>query len=120
MITITKNDSVSKVKNELKAKMVAEFMEFLISKYGEDAVALTRTSSKVNELAVIIDEVEYEGETNPVVCAINPVIKDFANRQTAKKTFTAYNFNESKTRYEDYLVEKAANAEKSKSKKNED
>lgn len=116
---ITKENTITKVKADKKAEVIEKIIAFLASEYGEDAVAMVRTgnTSKTNEIAVIVDTAEVEGETNPIVVTINPTVKEFANRKTDKKTYTAFDVTAAKAEYETYVAEKATkDAEKAKAK----
>lgn len=116
---ITKENTITKVKADKKAEVIEKITAFLAGEYGEDAVAMVRTgnTSKTNEIAVIVDTAEVEGETNPIVVTINPTVKEFANRKTDKKTYTAFDFAVAKAEYETYVAEKATkDAEKAKAK----
>lgn len=116
---ITKENTITKVKADKKAEVTEKIMAYLAGEYGEDAVAIVRTgnTSKTNEIAVIVDTAEYEGETNPIVVTINPTVKEFANRKTDKKEYKAFNFAATKAEYETYVAEKATkDAEKAKAK----
>jgi hypothetical protein len=116
---ITKENTITKVKADKKTEVIEKITAFLAGEYGEDAVAMVRTgnTSKTNEIAVIVDTAEVEGETNPIVVTINPTVKEFANRKTDKKTYTAFDFAAAKAEYETYVAEKATkDAEKAKAK----
>ena len=116
---ITKENTITKVKADKKIEVIEKITAFLAGEYGEDAVAMVRTgnTSKTNEIAVIVDTAEVEGETNPIVVTINPTVKEFANRKTDKKTYTAFDFAAAKAEYETYVAEKATkDAEKAKAK----
>lgn len=116
---ITKDNTITKVKADKKAEVTEKVMAFLAEEYGADAVAIVRTgnTSKTNEIAVIVDEAEVEGETNPIVVTINPTVKEFANRKTDKKQYTAFDFTAAKAEYETYVADKATkDAEKAKAK----
>ena len=106
---ITKENTITKVKADKKTEVIEKITGFLAGEYGEDAVAMVRTgnTSKTNEIAVIVDTAEVEGETNPIVVTINPTVKEFANRKTDKKTYTAFDFAAAKAEYETYVAEKA-------------
>ena len=116
---ITKENTITKVKADKKTEVIEKITGFLAGEYGEDAVAMVRTgnTSKTNEIAVIVDTAEVEGETNPIVVTINPTVKEFANRKTDKKTYTAFDFAAAKAEYETYVADKATkDAEKAKAK----
>lgn len=113
MYTVSKENSVSNIKAQVKAALVTEFIDYLADKYGEDAVGMIRTgtTSKTNEIGFIVDEVTGEdGEVNPLVVTINPTVKEFANRKTDKKTYTAFNFIAARNAYDAYADEKEAKA----------
>lgn len=120
--TVSKDNSVSKIKADVKADITAALIDFLKERYGEDGVGMVRTgsTSKTNEIAVIVGEAENEGETNAVVVTINPTVKEFANRKTDKRTYTAFDFVAARDAYDTYVDEKeakAAEAAESKAKK---
>lgn len=120
MFTVSKENSVSNIKAEVKTKLIAEFVEYLTEKYGEDSVGMVRTgsTSKTNEIGFIIDEVTGEdGSINPLVATINPTVKEFANRKTDKRVYTAFDFAAARNAYDAYIDEKSAKmAEKAEAK----
>lgn len=116
---ITKDNTIQTVKANKKAEVTEKIMAYLASEYGEDAVAIVRTgnTSKTNEIAVIVDEADYEGNVNPIVVTINPTVKEFANRKTDKKKYEAFDFAARKAEYEKYVADKTVkDAEKAKNK----
>lgn len=112
MYQISKESTVTKIKAEVKQTVTEFIIEALREKYGEDAVAMVRTgnTSKTNEIGFIFDTAENGDESNPIVVTINPTVKEFANRKTDKRTYTAFDFTAAKVAYEDYLDEKEAKA----------
>ena len=129
---INKDMTVSNIKSSVKASLIEEFIEFLKEKYGEDEVAMLRfgtSTSKKNEVGLRYATVECEnGEINDVVVTFNPTVKEFANRKTDKKVYTAFDWEAAKNDYNLYVIdkntkaaEKAAAKEKAiAKKKNED
>lgn len=110
--TLDNNTSVTKIKTAAKADMVAFIMEKLAEAFGEDSVAMVRTggTTKTNEIGVVIGSVDKNGEALPLVMTINPAVKEFESRSTAKKVYTAFDFAEAKAAYENYLADKAEKA----------
>lgn len=113
MYTINKDQTVSKVKAEVKANVTEFILECLKEKYGADSVAMVRTggTTKTNEIGFIVDTAENEGETNPICVTLNPTVKEFANRKTTKREYTAFDFGAAALAYENYLYEKEAKAD---------
>lgn len=112
--TITKEMTVSKIKADVKATMIEKFIEFLAAEYGAENVGMVRTgnASKVNEIAVIVGEAGVEGgATNPIVVTVNPSTKEFAERQTANKTYEPFDFVAARDAYDTYVEETVAKAE---------
>lgn len=104
---ISKDMTVTKVKNEAKADTTKLVSDFLIEKLGEENVKMIRTASAKNVLAARIGTVK-DGEENFELCVtIDISAKDFKDRITSKKTFEAFDFDFSAEEYERYLDEKA-------------
>lgn len=115
MFTIDKDNTIAKVKAEVKTTITEFLIESLKEKYGTDNVHMVRTgnTSKTNEIAAIIDEVTCEdGEVNSVVITLNPVVKEFANHTSDKgKVYEPFDFAAASNEYDNYLTEKAEKAE---------
>ena len=115
MINITKENTFSKIKTEIKATVVEFLIEALKEKYGEDTVKMVRTgkTSKANEIAFIFDEATDEnGEVNPIVITLNPSVKEFSNHTSDKgKVYVPFDFYAAAAEYDDYLTDKAEKVE---------
>lgn len=115
MFTIDKNNTITKVKTEVKATVVEFLMDALKEKYGADSVKMVRTgkTSKANEIAFIFDEATDEnGEVNPIVITLNPSVKEFSNHTSDKgKVYEPFDFYAAASEYDEYLDEKTAKAE---------
>ena len=114
---ISKDMTVTKVKNEAKADTTKLVSDFLIEKLGEENVKMIRTASAKNVLAARIGTVKDEGNDYDLCVTIDVSAKDFKDRTTSKKTFEAFDFSFSAEEYERYLKEKAEKAEKKKAEK---
>ena len=107
--TISKDYTMAKAKADVKAEAVRIIFDALVKEYGEENVAMVRTggASKTNEIAAIVGTADVKGEKVPVCITVNPSAKDFIDRKTDKKTFTAFDFYEAKAEYMTYTSEKA-------------
>lgn len=116
---ITKQDTVAKIKAEVKATIVEDIMNYLKSKYGEDMVAMVRTGgqTKVNEIAFVFGTADNEGDIQDIVVTLNPTVKEFANRKTANKSYVPFDFGAARDAYDAYVEEKEAKAAESAEKK---
>ena len=107
---VTKDNTVNKIKAAAKAEVMEVIIAALNEHYGEDNVKFVRTgggTSKKNELAVKVGEATIGDIDFPVCVTVNGSGKDFTDRDTAKKTFEAFDFYGAAQAYEDYLAEKA-------------
>jgi hypothetical protein len=109
---LSKENTNAKIKAAAKADLTAMFMDFLKEKFGDENVSMIRTGgmTKTNEIGVRVGTVDINGEPADLVATFNPTIKEFENRQTAKKTYTAFDFESAATDYENYLEEKQMKA----------
>jgi len=108
--TISKDTTVKAVKDATKAEVMQVIFDALVEKYGEGNVGTVRTGngqSKKNELAVRAKTVEFDGEDLPVCVKITGAAAEIVDRKTDKREFFAFNFDEARQAYEDYLNEKA-------------
>lgn len=116
---VTKEMTVTKIKNAIKANLLNDFEQFLVQKYGENAVGMVRYgSTPKNELAFIAGSVEDDGFEYDVVATVNPTVKDWKEKKTKSRTTAAFDFEQYKTDYDDYLTDKATKQAESKTKKN--
>lgn len=117
---MTKTFTNAKVKATAKADFTEALMTFLKETYGEDSVAMVRTgtsTSAKNEIAVKFATVSANGDELDLCVTLNPTVKEFENRQTAKKTYEAFDFEAARDCYNDYVDEKAATEKEKKAKK---
>ena len=116
---VTKEMTATKIKNAIKTNLLNDFEEFLIQKYGDNAVGMVRYgSTPKNELAFIVGSIEDEGFEYDVVATVNPTVKDWKEKKTKSRTTDAFDFEQYKADYDDYLTEKVAKQAESNARKN--
>ena len=116
---VTKEMTATKIKNAIKTNLLNDFEEFLIQKYGENAVGMVRYgSTPKNELAFIVGSVDDDGFEHDVVATVNPTVKDWKEKKTKSRTTDAFDFEQYKADYDDYLTEKATKQAESKARRN--
>ena len=116
---VTKEMTATKIKNAIKANLLNDFEQFLIQKYGENAVGMVRYgSTPKNELAFIVGSVDDDGFEHDVVATVNPTVKDWKEKKTKSRTIDAFDFEQYKVDYDDYLTDKATKQAESKARKN--
>ena len=116
---VTKEMTATKIKNAIKTNLLNDFEEFLIQKYGDNAVGMVRYgSTPKNELAFIVGSIEDEGFEYDVVATVNPTVKDWKEKKTKSRTTDAFDFEQYKADYDDYLTEKATKQAESNARKN--
>ena len=116
---VTKEMTATKIKNAIKANLLDEFEQFLIQKYGENAVGMVRYgSTPKNELAFIVGSIEEDGFEYDVVATVNPTVKDWKEKKTKSRTTDAFDFEQYKADYDNYLTEKATKQAESNARKN--
>ena len=116
---VTKEMTATKIKNAIKANLLDDFEQFLIQKYGDNAVGMVRYgSTPKNELAFIVGSIEDDGFEYDVVATVNPTVKDWKEKKTKSRTTDAFDFEQYKADYDDYLTDKATKQAESKAKKN--
>lgn len=110
MYTVSKDNTVTKIKAEVKAEVTEVLMAALRERYGTENVAMVRTgkTSKTNEIAFRVDEATGEdGEVNSVVVTINPSVKEFSNHTSDKgKVYVPFDFLAANAEYESYIEDK--------------
>ena len=119
---ISKDMTVTSVKTDARNQFTEMIIEMLKEKFGEDNVKMVRTggTSKANEIGVKIGSVTEGGFEMPLVMTMKPSVREFKDRTTARKTYTAFDFERAAQDYDDYLTEKAtkkANSERAKAEK---
>ena len=116
---VTKEMTVTKIKNAIKANLLNDFEQFLIQKYGENSVGMVRYgSTPKNELAFVLGTIEDDGFEYDVVATINPTVKDWKEKKTKSRTTDAFDFEQYKADYDNYLTEKATKQAESKVRRN--
>lgn len=111
--TVDKDMTITKVKTIVKTDAMADLFEFYVNKYGEENVRWVRTGSgqsKTNDIAVKYAEATVNGEVVPVCFRTNASVPEFVSRETAKKVYTAFDFDDAALEYEAYIIEKADKA----------
>lgn len=106
---MTKDFTNAKIKTQAKVDITSILIDALKDKLGEDAVSMIRTRSGqsfTNEIGVVFGTVDKNGEELPLVITINPTVKEFEDRKTAKKVYIPFDFAEAKAEYEEYLADK--------------
>lgn len=106
---MTKDFTNAKIKTQAKVDITSILIDALKDKLGEDAVSMIRTRSGqsfTNEIGVVFGTVDKNGEELPLVITINPTVKEFEDRKTAKKVYVPFDFAEAKAEYEEYLADK--------------
>ena len=116
---VTKEMTVTKIKNAIKANLLNDFEQFLIQKYGDNAVGMVRYgSTPKNELAFIVGSVDDDGFEHDVVATVNPTVKDWKEKKTKSRTTDAFDFEQYKADYDNYLTDKATKQAESNARKN--
>lgn len=116
---VTKEMTVTKIKNAIKANLLDDFEQFLIQKYGENAVGMVRYgSTPKNELAFVVGSIDDDGFEYDVVATVNPTVKDWKEKKTKSRTTDAFDFEQYKKDYDDYLTDKATKQAESNARKN--
>ena len=116
---VTKEMTATKIKNAIKANLLNEFEQFLVQKYGDNAVGMVRYgSTPKNELAFIVGSIEDDGFEYDVVATVNPTVKDWKEKKTKSRTTDAFDFEQYKADYDNYLTEKATKQAESKARRN--
>ena len=116
---VTKEMTATKIKNAIKANLLNEFEQFLVQKYGDNAVGMVRYgSTPKNELAFIVGSIEEDGFEYDVVATVNPTVKDWKEKKTKSRTTDAFDFEQYKADYDNYLTEKATKQAESNARKN--
>ena len=116
---VTKEMTATKIKSAIKTTLLNEFEQFLVQKYGDNAVGMVRYgSTPKNELAFVLGTIEDDGFEYDVVATVNPTVKDWKEKKTKSRTTDAFDFEQYKADYDDYLTEKATKQAESKARRN--
>lgn len=106
---VSKDMTYSKVKTAAKSDITDLLIKLLGEEFGDESVGMIRTATSSggkNEIAVCIGTAEVNGEEKPIYVTLNPTVKDFTDRQMAKKSVKEFDFFAARQTYEDYIVEK--------------
>ena len=107
--TMSKDNSIAKIKTEAKASVTDMLIEKLSEVFGAENVGMVRvgnSTSKSNEIGVRLGTVTEGSETYDICATVNATAKEFVDRKTSKKTYTAFDFDAARQEYEDYLNDK--------------
>lgn len=114
MANFNEMKNATAVKTAARKEIFEKIMDFLTSEYGADNVSITGS----NEVAVCIGtRRDASGNENEVCVVIKPTAKDFENRITSKKTFTAFERLTAAKEYEISCEEKAEKEAKKEAEK---
>ena len=106
----TKENTMSKIKTQMKADVMEYIIQCLIDKYGEENCSYVRNGngqSKTKEFAVRTSTIEANGEEHEGVVCINAIAKDYREHTSDKgKIYSPYNFNVMREEYEIYVEER--------------
>ena len=110
-VVITKDFGTGKANAQAKAELTEIIMNALIAEFGEENVAMVRTS-QVNEIGVRIGTTtDTDGFTYDFCATINPTIKGFKERVTKRYTVEAFDFETAKQAYIDDVTAKVQEKE---------
>lgn len=114
MTNFNEMKNATAVKTAARKEIFEKIMDFLTSEYGADNVSIIGS----NEVAVCIGtRRDASGNENEVCVVIKPTAKDFENRITSKKTFTAFERLAAEKEYEISCEEKAEKEAKKEAEK---
>ena len=111
---VTRQMPRTKVETAIKAAVMDAIKGVLEQIYGEDAVKRIRTMSGntgTNQIGFIIGDVEAEGETHPIVCTVNPIVKPFMSYSTANHHYEPFDLSEVASAYDKWAEKKKASEE---------
>lgn len=102
MFKISKENTVTSVKNAVREKLLSTIINALKKEYGEESVKFVRTGevTKVNEIGVAIAVVEEDGKAYEWCATINPTIKNYKDKTTKKGKTKAFDLN---ARHEEFV-----------------
>ena len=118
--TVSKELTVNKIKTVVKAAVNEAIINALNELVGEENVMMVRTGSgdsKTNEIGFIVGSGTNDGDTNPICITLNPTVKEFVARATAKKTYEPFDIYAANQVYNDYLADKATKESEAAEKK---
>lgn len=120
--TENKDYTANTIKNEIKNAVIENIMNELRNIYGNENVGMGRlgtSTSKKNEIVVKAAMVDVNGTEVPACVTISVTAKPYTDSPaTAKRKYTAFDFDAAIAEYEDYIEQKAIKeAEKADAKK---
>ncbi len=104
---VTKENTITAITNNLKKEVKDLIIKTFAEQYGSENVAFVRTgnTTKVNEIGVRVGIINENNETYEIVFTINPTLRNYKNKKTTKKEMKAFNFEQTKKDYENYVTE---------------
>ena len=109
--TENKDYSASVIKNEIKNVVIENIMNALRDIDGDENVGMGRlgtSTSKKNEIVVRAAMVDVNGVEVPACVTISVTAKPYTDSPaTAKRKYTAFDFDAAIAEYEDYIEQKA-------------
>lgn len=119
---ITNTMTNAKIKAQVKAEVTEVIMNALKAAYGDDYVKMVRTgsaTSKTNEIGAVVGTADKNGVVNDICITVGATVKEFETRNTAKKTYVAFDFEAAANEYNEYLEAQSAKAAERAAKKKE-
>lgn len=119
-LVLSKEMTISKAKTLAKEEVMGVILNALVETYGEENVGWVRTgtgNSQKNEIGVKVTTISDNGEIYDLCVTTNSSAKEPMDRSTAKKTYTAFDFEVARQSYDDYLIAKAASDKEKADKK---
>lgn len=113
MMNFTENKDMtnSAIKNEIKNAVIENIMDALRNIDGDENVGMGRlgtSTSKKNEIVVKAAMVDVNGVEVPACVTISVTAKPYTDAPaTAKRKYTAFDFDAAIAEYEDYVEQKA-------------
>lgn len=112
----------TKIKTEARQNVIDDIITMLGEKYGEDNVRMVRvgtSTSKKNELAIKVGKVSTLDGDKPLCVTLSVSAKPYSDSPaSAKRPYTAFDFEEAARDYENYLDAKATKAAEAAARKN--
>ena len=112
---VTKEMTEMKIRNAIKTKLIEEFSQILIERYGDNAVGMIRYGSiPKNELAFIVGSVEEDKVEYDIIATVNLSVKNWKHKDAKLRTVIAPDFELAKKDYKNYLIDRAVKQTKAK------
>lgn len=107
--TITKDNGITKISASAKSEVNEVITKALADAFGEENVAMVRTSgsSPVNCLAIRVGTLTDESGFEHDLCVtVDTTVKSYKDRVTKRYTVESFDFETAIARYEKYLLQK--------------